>query len=244
MSVLPWKFIVLFSVMLSLICLNCASEICYFNDKSYFRKTEEVNRLFVCPVQSVDFEDSTRDYADAVLKMNYLAIEDSLLHHFNRALKGILKKNSHSSAVILVDSGKMDGFSFEDTNRCDRQKLYDKKFGVLKVKYLKKMMLDSLGIACDYALYISDVKIFQTEYYVPILIPLPGAVIGGSATGPAFGIRGKYILWDYKNNTSICAGNFNRNFRTIKIGTEADETRLHSIVVEILNKTPYWKIQE
>jgi hypothetical protein len=157
----------------------------------------------------------------------------------------IANKYINKNKITLIDTTFSLEYSTDDTNQCQTQRIYDKKReNLIKIKIPKKKIIDSIGIKCNFALFITDVKIFQTSYYVPIFIPLPGAYIAGHATGPALGINGNYILWDYDRECAICAGNFKKNFMTSNIGDNNDMERLNSIIVGVLNKTPFWKIHQ
>jgi hypothetical protein len=75
-----------------------------------------------------------------------------------------------------------------------------------------------------------------------VIPPLPtgefirGVVIAGYATGPAFGIKGKYLVWDYAKKTAFCAGEFKSNFMTCTIGhDDIINEKAYTIITRILN---------
>lgn len=240
---MKFYFKILFALFVVLNVCCAPSNLIYYKNSSYFNASNNFKKLYLFPISSVKFEKAAREYTEYHLLKDPLTIEDNFLRHFNTEYIKIAKKNVNKNKITLVDSIFAIEYSMEDTNQVESKEIYDKeKENLFRVKIPKKKIIDSLRIGCNYALFITDVKLLQTRYYVPIFFPLPGGFIAGNTTGPAFGIYGKYILWDYDKECAICAGNFKKNFLTMSIGNNYDKDRIKPVIISILNNTPFWKI--
>jgi hypothetical protein len=77
-----------------------------------------------------------------------------------------------------------------------------------------------------------------------MFVPMPGGFIGGSSSGPAFGIRVKYLIWDYGNNQPIYAGIVATNFGTADLKNKNEMNQDFLLAIHhLLNDTPFWNIQ-
>lgn len=170
-----FKILIATIVLVNVCCIS--SNLIYYKDSSYFDKPNKMNKLYLFPITSVKFDRASRDFTEYHLLRDPLSIEETFLDHFNSEYMRMAKNNLNKNKITLIDSTFDVKYSADDTNQCESKKIYNKgKDNLFRVKIPKKKIIDSIGISCNYGLFITDVKLLQTSYYVPFVVPFPGVL--------------------------------------------------------------------
>ena len=132
-----------------------------------------------------------------------------------------------------------------DSSHFELRKLkYGNKDSIMTVNILKKQLLDSIGKQCTYLFELADVNIYLTNSEHMDVMPLPWGYVGDRRILPSFGLRGKYVLWDYGNDKPLCIGKFDRNLASLNLkNKDALNMEIVLAVFNLLKDTGFWKIR-
>ena len=107
---------------------------------------------------------------------------------------------------------------------------------ILKEKELKEKT--------DYAMILNNIQLVPMKHLSPLFFLSFLYTILGGLRDNGVGLTGTFVIWDYNNHKAVCAGNINYpiicNFQSkAKI-----KHAINSLFIKILNKTPFWHIQQ
>jgi hypothetical protein len=236
--ILTFNFIPLFYCSSTSKCLNNSE-----NDNTPFKQ------IYVCPLPEIVIDSSINNFYEKKLNASVEKIQDSVSKYFNIQYDTLTRKCLLPKKAVLCNSDPNIDFSKIDRCYLNEIKITNKYYSskVSFIKYPDKRFLDSVGMNCDYGLFLSEITLFtittsppKSNCHICDLITLRIAHVPMVNAA----IKGKYIFWDYGNNKEVSAGEFRSPFKTIGLDDRENINKtVYPIVAEILYRSPFWKIR-
>jgi hypothetical protein len=238
------KGLISFSIVGAFLLIGCAPNGIIYKNQNY-KHIKEPKAIYLFPLQSLTFDDTAKAFAKYFSKQNDTSFESYGSLKCSNNYRRLGTKCFNRNVIKSVDTSLSSRIGSLDSSAFEIHKVKNAKTdSMLIYRIPRKQILDSIGISCPYIFIVSEFKIYLTSYSVPMFVPFPGGAVAGNAGGLSFGIRGKYLIWDYANNQAIYAGIIATNFNTANINNK-DEMNMDLLlaVYHLLNDTPFWNIQ-
>ena len=114
-------------IFLLLLC-TCSSSLISYKDKSYYSiQNKEKCKIFICPISSIKFDDTSKSYVQYFLKQPPNAIEDTVLKYFNFQYNEIAKKHIKKKKALICDLKNITEISSIDTSQIEKYVISNKQ---------------------------------------------------------------------------------------------------------------------
>jgi len=233
-----------FFIVGSFLLIGCAPNGIIYKNPDY-KHIKEPKVIYLFPLQSLTFDDTAKAFAKYFSKQNDTSFESYGSLKCSNNYRRLGTKCFNRKMIKSVDTSFYSIISSLDSSAFEIHKVKNEKTNSTLIYRLpRKQILDSIGISCAYIFIVSEFKIYLTNYSVPMFVPFPGGFVAGNAGGQSFGIRAKYLIWDYTNDRPIYAGIIATNFGTADLNNKEEiNVDLRLAIYHLLNDTPFWNVQ-
>lgn len=221
----------------------CSSSLKDVND---LHNNNHSKQIYVCNLPDIIIDSSLINFYDKKLNVSVEDIKDSVSKYIGVNYSSLSRKCLKQKIAALCDSDIIVDIALIDS--CYLNKIKVKNYNntsKIFIKYPDKRYLDSIGIRCDYGLFISDITLFTITTGPAVsncrIWNVYSALVHVLIVEAA--IKGKYVFWDYNNSRAESAGEFRTKFGSIGLDEEENINKtVYSIIARILYKSSYWKI--
>jgi hypothetical protein len=214
---------------------SCIPSYSVYKDKTYYEHSWEKNNLLITQITGISEDDTTKAYLQFIFRKTPKSIEDTILKYMNIEMRKLTQKYKQNQTIEVSNRlGSL--LANENLKICNK-----KETMCMNICKPSKQQIDSLGIRCDYMLFVTGLNISHNPYQYGYLIPTPIGIVAGGSEGMSFVLSGKHYLIDCNKEKEVCAGEFSRYVTAMVVDGEFPFF-CRDIVSEILDKTPFYKI--